>query len=148
MKPTVVLYVCVHNAGRSQMAEALTKALAAESGLPVIARSAGTVGGKNLNPMAVEAMAEIGITMAGHEPKLLTHEMVEEADRIISMGCGVDAQACPARFVLSEDWALEDPAGQPIERVRDIRNQIAERVKTLLADLAASSDDGVTEPGA
>ncbi|MGC5340684.1 low molecular weight phosphatase family protein, partial [Escherichia coli] len=83
-----VLYVCVHNAGRSQMAEALTNHLAQERGLEVRAESAGTVGGKSLNPMAVEAMQELGVNMEGHAPKLLDQSMADRADRIITMGCG------------------------------------------------------------
>jgi arsenate reductase len=129
-----VLYVCVHNAGRSQMAEALTNHLAREKGLDVVAASAGTVGGKSLNPMAVEAMAELGISMDGHAPKLLTQEMVDDA-RVISMGCGVDAEACPAKFILAEDWELEDPAGQGLDAVRVIRDQIRERVEKLLSEV-------------
>lgn len=130
-----VLFVCVHNAGRSQMAEALTNHLAREKGLDVVAASAGTVGGKSLNPMAVEAMAELGISMDGHAPKLLTQEMVDDA-RVISMGCGVDAEACPAKFILAEDWELEDPAGQGLDAVRVIRDQIRERVEKLLSEVA------------
>ena len=129
-----VLYVCVHNAGRSQMAEALTNHLAREKGLDVVAASAGTVGGKSLNPMAVEVMAELGISMDGHAPKLLTQEMVDDA-RVISMGCGVDAEACPAKFILAEDWELEDPAGQGLDAVRVIRDQIRERVEKLLSEV-------------
>ncbi|MCA0360633.1 MAG: arsenate reductase ArsC [Armatimonadetes bacterium] len=129
-----VLYVCVHNAGRSQMAEAFTNHLARAKGLDVVAESAGTVGGKVLNPMAVEAMAELGISMEGHAPKLLTQEMVEGA-RVVSMGCGVDAEACPAKFILAEDWELEDPAGQGLEAVRVIRDQIRQRVEQMLSEV-------------
>ncbi len=129
-----VLYVCVHNAGRSQMAEAFTNHLAQEKGLDVVAESAGTVGGRILNPMAVEAMAELGISMEGHAPKLLTQKMVEGA-RVISMGCGVDAEACPAKFILAEDWELEDPAGQGLEAVRVIRDQIRGRVERMLSEV-------------
>jgi arsenate reductase (thioredoxin) len=135
MKETKVVYVCVHNAGRSQMAEALTNHLAREKGLPVVAESAGTVGGKALNPMAVEAMREIGISMEGQTPKLMTQEMVDGA-RVISMGCGVDATACPAKFLLTEDWGLDDPAGQSIEKVREIRDGIKGHVEELLTRLA------------
>lgn len=130
-----VLFVCVHNAGRSQMAEAMMNHLAREKGLDVTAKSAGTVGGKMLNPMAVEAMAELGISMEGHEPKFLTPEMVSESDQIISMGCGVDAEACPTKFLLTEDWGLDDPAGQPIETVRTIRDQIKAHVLAKLEEL-------------
>ncbi len=118
------------------MAEALTNALAAQRELPVNAISAGTLGGKELNPVAIAAMAEIGISMEEHKPKLLTNERVAVADRIISMGCGVDAEACPVRFMLTEDWGLDDPAGQPIEKVRRIRDEIKARVNALLDEVA------------
>lgn len=134
---TRVLFVCVHNAGRSQMAEASTNARAKSLGLDVEATSAGTVGGKELNPVAMEVMEEIGISMAGHVPKLLTQQMVDVADRVISMGCGVNAAACPARFVLTEDWGIDDPAGQPVERVRLIRDRIAAKVDELLKETIA-----------
>lgn len=129
-----VLFVCVHNAGRSQMAEAFVNHFARESGAKVFAESAGTVGGKTLNPMAIEAMAELGISMDGHAPKLLTQEMADRANKVISMGCGVDVDACPAKFLLAEDWELDDPAGQGLESVRVIRDQIKARVQQLLAD--------------
>ena len=134
MKPIKVLFVCVHNAGRSQMAEALTNFEAKSRKLPVVAESSGTVGGKSLNPVAVEAMEEIGVPMTGQAPKLLTQSMADSADRIISMGCGVDAAACPAKFLLTEDWELDDPAGQSMESVRIIRDQIRERVLTMLKE--------------
>jgi arsenate reductase len=119
------------------MAEAMTNAFARAQGVEVRAMSAGTVGGKELNAGAVEAMREIGISMAGQTPKLMTQEMVDGADKIISMGCGVDAEACPARFVLTEDWGLDDPAGQPIEKVREIRDQIELRVQALLTEISS-----------
>jgi arsenate reductase len=118
------------------MAEALTNHLAKNRGLPVRGESAGTVGGKGLNPMAVAAMEEIGISMDGQVPKLMTRAMADSADRIISMGCGVDADACPAVFLLTEDWGLDDPAGQPIEKVREIRDDIARRVGKMLDEVA------------
>lgn len=127
-----VLFVCVHNASRSQMAEAFVNHLATQHGIDVQAESAGTVGGRPINPFAVEAMREIGISMDRHEPKLLTDEMVAHADRIISMGCGVDAEACPTKFMVTEDWALEDPAGQSLEFVRTVRDDILQRVRVLL----------------
>jgi arsenate reductase len=127
-----VLFVCVHNAGRSQMAEAMTNALAAERGLPVHAVSAGTVAGEAINPAAIAVMREIGISMEGQNPKQLTQEMADQADRIITMGCGVDAEACPARLHVTEDWGLDDPKGQPIEKVRAIRDEIRARVEALL----------------
>lgn len=105
-------------------------------GLAVRGASAGTVGGKQLNPVAIEAMGELGISMEGQAPKLMTQEMVDGADKIISMGCGVDAEACPAKFILTEDWGLDDPAGQGIEAVRVIRDQIRERVVVMLEEMA------------
>jgi protein-tyrosine-phosphatase len=118
------------------MAEAFTNKLAADRGLNVLGLSAGTQGGKTLNPLAVEVMAEEGISMTGQSPKLITDELVLEADRVISMGCGVDADACPARFILSEDWELDDPAGRPIEVVREIRDAIRVKVLVLLDQLS------------
>jgi protein-tyrosine-phosphatase len=131
-----VVFVCVHNSGRSQMAEAFTAKLGAGK---VIAESAGTEPGKGLNPQAVAAMQEIGYDMSGHYPKVMTLEMVESADRIITMGCGVDAGTCPATFVPSEDWGLEDPKDKPIEKVREIRDQIEARVKKLIDELTGES---------
>ena len=134
-----VLFICVHNAGRSQMAEAFTNKLAEEQGLPVRALSAGTVAGERINPVAQAVMEEIGISMNGQNPKPLTQEMADRANRIITMGCGVDAAACPARILISEDWGLDDPAGQPIETVRAIRDQIRACVEALLAEWGAEA---------
>lgn len=131
-----ILFVCVHNAGRSQMAEAALNALAKERGLPIQAESAGTLGGGSINPMAAAAMEEIGIPLEGHFPKALTQDMADEADLIVSMGCGVDAAACPAKFLVTEDWGLDDPARQPIEVVRGIRDQIVAKVNVLLDQLS------------
>ena len=131
-----ILFVCVHNAGRSQMAEAIFNHQAAEAVIEARAASAGTLGGGNLNPNAVRAIEELGISMEGQCPKQLTQEMASTADRIVSMGCGVDADACPARFIVTEDWGLDDPAGQPIARVREIRDQIVKRVSELLKELS------------
>lgn len=130
-----VLFVCVHNAGRSQMAEALFNAEAGRRRLPFRAASAGTIAGHSVNPVAVQVMAEIGIDMKAAHPKQLTQEMVVQAQRAITMGCGVDADACPARFMVTEDWGLDDPAGQPIDKVREIRKEIHERVRQLLDEL-------------
>lgn len=131
-----VLYVCVHNAGRSQMAEAFTNHLARERGVAVRGASAGTLAGERINPTAAQVMAEIGVPMDGQYPKQITQELVDSSDKVIGMGCGVDAAACPARFLMAEDWGLDDPAGQPIEKVREIRDQIRERVEKLLAECA------------
>lgn len=129
-----VLYVCVHNAGRSQMAEAFTNTLAKERGIAVHALSAGTIAGEAINPQAVSVMQELGIFMTQQHPKQLTQEMADSADRVVTMGCGVEAEACPARIHLSEDWGLEDPKGLPIEKVRFIRDQIKAKTETLLAE--------------
>lgn len=131
-----ILFLCVHNAARSQMAEALCNAQAQERRLDVRAVSAGTMGGQ-LNPVAVEAMEEIGVPMAGQVSKILTPEMVEDAHLLITMGCGVDATSCPARFLATEDWNLEDPAGRPIEFMRRIRDDISVRVRDLLDRVSA-----------
>lgn len=114
------------------MAEAFTNFFAKERGLDVTAQSAGTVGGKDLNPLAKSAMEEVGIPMAGQFPKLISQEMVRNATKVISMGCGVDAAACPAKFILTEDWDLDDPAGKSIDEVRRIRDQIRDKVTHLL----------------
>jgi arsenate reductase (thioredoxin) len=130
-----VLFVCVHNAGRSQMAEAFVNTLAAERNLPIRGQSAGTEAGERINPQAEQAMAELGISLAGQRPKQLTQAMADAADRIITMGCGVDATSCPARIHLTEDWGLDDPAGQPLEKVREVRDQIKERVEAMLSEM-------------
>ncbi len=132
-----VLFVCVHNAGRSQMAEALVNHLAAERGLPVRALSAGTVAGQEINPAAREVMAEIGIPMEGQQPKPLTQVMADAADRVVTMGCGVDAEACPAHIHLSSDWGLDDPKDAPLKKVREIRDQIRSKVNALLDEIGA-----------
>ena len=127
-----ILFVCVQNTCRSQMAEAYLNHFARERGIEVIAESAGTKGSGELNPLVVEVMAKEEISLDGQEPKLLTQEMVDRADKVISMGCGVDAAACPARFIVSEDWELEDPHEKPIEFVRQTRDAIRIRVEKLL----------------
>ena len=129
-----VLFVCVHNAGRSQMAAGLVDKL---SDGRVRVRSAGSEPADRLNPRVVEAMAEVGVDLAREYPKPLTDEAVRGADVVITMGCG---DACPTysgkRY---EDWELEDPAGKDLDTVRRIRDGITERVKRLLADLAPES---------
>jgi arsenate reductase len=127
--PTV-LFVCVHNAGRSQMAAAYLRALGGDA---VEVLSAGSAPGSVVNPVAVEAMAEEGIDISAAIPTMLTTDSVREADVVITMGCG---DACPVfpgkRY---EDWVLDDPAGQGIESVRVIRDEIRQRVVTLLREL-------------
>ena len=126
-----MLFVCVENTGRSQMAEALFNKYA-DSRFEAI--SAGTVPGKQVNPLVVEALEEIGIDVSRKKPKLVTDEMIEEADKIITMGCGADF--CPVNFLPKvEDWGLEDPKDKPIERVREIRDNIERMVKALIQEL-------------
>jgi arsenate reductase len=123
-----VLFVCVHNAGRSQMAAGL---LQLRSGGSVLVRSAGSTPADELNPRVVEAMQEIGVDLSREFPKPLTDDAVHAADVVITMGCG---DACPVfpgkRY---EDWELEDPAGKDLDTVRRIRDEIDERVRELLA---------------
>jgi protein-tyrosine-phosphatase len=125
-----VLFVCVHNAGRSQMAAGYLTAL---SGGAVEVRSAGSEPGEQVNPVAVEAMAEEGIDISGGRPTLLTTDAVQVSDVVITMGCG---DACPIfpgkRY---EDWVLDDPAGQGLEAVRPIRDSIRQRVQALVDEL-------------
>jgi arsenate reductase (thioredoxin) len=129
-----VLFVCVHNSGRSQMAEAFFNQMVQEKGQ---AFSAGTQPGDSVNPMVVEAMKEVGIDISSNKPKMLTFEMVEKADRMITMGCGAEAGAvCPASFIETEDWALEDPKGKSLEQIRIIRDEIKERIDKLIKDIS------------
>jgi arsenate reductase len=130
-----ILFVCVHNAGRSQMAEAILNERASGRGLNVRGISAGTRAAQAVNPQAVAAVEELGISMANAKPKQLTPELIAKADRIVTMGCGGDADECPAGFLVTEDWGLDDPAGQPIEIVRAIRDQIVLKIDQLLDTL-------------
>lgn len=133
-KPAV-LFVCVHNAGRSQMAAGFLRELGGDR---IEVRSAGSAPGHQLNPTAAEAMAEVGIDIADQQPKVLTPDTVKASDVVITMGCG---DACPIfpgkRY---EDWDLEDPAGQGIETVRAIRDDIRARIETLLTSLSIPAD--------
>ena len=128
-KPTI-LFVCVHNAGRSQMAAGYAQALGGDR---VEVLSAGSAPKDQINPIAIQAMAEDGINIAGNQPKILTTDAVRDSDAVITMGCG---DACPIfpgkRY---EDWELTDPAGRGIEDVRPIRDDVKHRVQTLLAEL-------------
>lgn len=125
-----VLFVCVHNAGRSQMAAGWVRHLAGDA---VEVRSAGSVPADRINPVAVEAMLEVGVDIRAEQPKVLTAEAVRASDVVVTMGCG---DACPffpgTRY---EDWELDDPAGRGIEAVRPIRDEIRGRVVALLAEL-------------
>ena len=137
--PPEVLFVCVHNAGRSQMAAGLLHELAGDS---VTVRSAGSDPADSLNPAVVEAMAEIGIDLEHEFPKPLTDAAARAADVVITMGCG---DACPIypgkRY---EDWELEDPSGKDLGTVCRIRDEIGDRVGKLAAELAPASGDGAT----
>lgn len=128
-KPSV-LFVCVHNAGRSQMAAAL---LAQLSDGQIEVRSAGTAPADAINPVAVAAMAELGIDITAEAPKVLTADTVQTSDVVITMGCGDTCPYFPG--VSYRDWKLEDPAGQPLEAVRPIRDAIAGRVRDLVDEL-------------
>ena len=129
-KPSV-LFVCIHNAGRSQMAAGYLRHLAGDR---IEVRSAGSMPADQINPIAVEAMREEGIDIAAEQPKVLTPEAVQASDVVITMGCG---DACPfypgKRY---EDWKLDDPAGQGIDAVRPIRDDIRARIEGLIASLA------------
>ena len=128
-KPSV-LFVCVHNAGRSQMAAGF---LAQLGGGDVEVRSAGSIPGDQVNPSAVAAMAEVGIDISAQTPKVLTADAVQSSDVVITMGCGDACPIFPGRRYL--DWDLRDPAGQGVEAVRPIRDEIQARVQALLAEL-------------
>jgi arsenate reductase (thioredoxin) len=128
-----VLFVCVHNAGRSQMAAGFLTAL---SGGAVKVRSAGSVPADQVNPVAVDAMAEVGVDIRAEQPKVLTTDAVQASDVVITMGCGDVCQFFPGKRY--EDWVLEDPAGQGIESVRPIRDEIRGRVLTLLDELGVA----------
>ena len=130
MTTPTVLFVCVHNAGRSQMAAAYTRVL---SGGDIDVRSAGSAPGDQVNPAAVEAMLEVGIDMSAEVPKVLTTEAVQASDVCITMGCGDTCPVFPGKRY--EDWVLEDPAGQAVDAVRPIRDEIRSRVEELIESL-------------
>ncbi|TIC89028.1 arsenate reductase ArsC [Nocardioides sp. GY 10113] len=130
MSTPTVLFVCIHNAGRSQMAAGYLSHLAGDR---IEVLSAGSQPGTAVNPVAVAAMAEEGIDIASAVPKVLTDAAVQEADVVITMGCGDECPFYPGKRY--EDWVLEDPAGQGIEVVRPIRDEIRARVETLIASL-------------
>ncbi|MFE4758051.1 arsenate reductase ArsC [Streptomyces mirabilis] len=127
-----VLFVCVHNAGRSQMAAGFLSQLAGDR---IEVRSAGSIPGEQVNPAAVEAMREVGVDIAGRQPKLLTTEAVQASDYVITMGCGDACPVFPGKKYL--DWALEDPAGKGVESVRPIRDEIKARVENLIGEIDA-----------
>ncbi|MBC8365677.1 MAG: arsenate reductase ArsC [Actinobacteria bacterium] len=126
-----VLFLCVHNAGRSQMGAGWLRHLGGDR---VQVFSAGSAPGDELNPMAVRAMAEVEIDISGAHPQRWTDEMLDEVDIVVTMGCGDACPVLPGKQYL--DWALDDPAGQDIEMVRVVRDQIEARVRTLLDEVA------------
>jgi arsenate reductase (thioredoxin) len=132
-KPSI-LFVCVHNAGRSQMAAGYLRHFAGDT---VEVRSAGSEPGDRINPVAVQAMAEDGIDIANEQPKILTTEAVKTSDVVITMGCGDTCPFYPGKRY--EDWVLDDPAGQGIEVVRPIRDEIRRRVEQLIDELQPAS---------
>jgi arsenate reductase len=132
-KPSV-LFVCVHNAGRSQMAAALLTHLAGDR---IEVRSAGTEPADHINPVAVVAMAELGIDITTAAPKILTADTVQSSDVVITMGCGDTCPYFPGASY--RDWRLSDPAGQPLSTVRAIRDDIADQVRALITELLPST---------
>jgi arsenate reductase len=132
-KPSV-LFLCVHNAGRSQMAAGWLRALAGDR---IEVRSAGTAPAAQVNPVAVEAMREVGVDITAATPRVLTTEAVEVSDVVVSMGCGDACPILPATRYL--DWPLDDPAGQGIEAVRPIRDEIRRRVAGLVSELLSTA---------
>jgi arsenate reductase len=129
MTPSV-LFVCVHNAGRSQMAAGWLRHLGGDA---VEVRSAGSLPGERVNPAAVEAMAEVGIDISDQQPKVLTTDAAEASDVVITMGCGDACPVFPGKRYL--DWELEDPAGKGVESVRPIRDELERRIRGLLDEL-------------
>jgi len=130
----MVLFVCVHNAGRSQMAAGWLTHLAGDR---IDVRSAGSAPADQINPVAVEAMAEVGIDILGEQPKLLTVDAVRDADVVITMGCGDTCPIFPGKRY--EDWELTDPAGQGIDVVRSVRDEIKARIANLVEELTSSA---------
>ena len=126
-----ILFICVGNSGRSQMAEAIFNHFSKGKAL---ATSAGTQPSNEVDPAVVNAMKEIGIDISDNKPKALTIQMLDEANRVVTMGCGVEG-VCPATFIKTEDWGLEDPKGEPIRKVREIRDVIKKKVIRLLEDM-------------
>ncbi|BDZ39454.1 arsenate reductase ArsC [Microbacterium suwonense] len=128
--PPQVLFVCVHNAGRSQMAAGFLRHIAGDR---IRVRSAGSLPADRINPIAVEAMAELGIDITAEAPKVLTADAVQASDVVVTMGCGDACPFFPGRRY--EDWQLDDPAGQGIEAVRSIRDEIRTRIEQLVSEL-------------
>jgi protein-tyrosine-phosphatase len=130
-----VLFVCVHNAGRSQMAAGFLSHLAGDR---IEVRSAGSVPGDQVNPAAVEAMKEVGIDIRAATPRILTTEVVQASDYVVTMGCGDACPIFPGKKYL--DWAVEDPAGKGVEAVRPIRDEIKTRIEALIVEIDAERE--------
>ena len=130
-----VLFVCLHNSGRSQMAEAFFNRLAAGRAEAV---SAGTEPADSVDPVVVTVMREVGIDLSRRQPKALSHELVDRAEWVISMGCGVE-ESCPVTLAIAEDWGLADPEGEPLDRVRQVRDEIRARVADLVETMTAGA---------
>lgn len=131
-----ILFACVHNSGRSQMAEAFFNYMAKGR---VSAASAGTRPAAHVDRTVAEAMLEVGLDIRQQRPKPLTLEMIEGADRVITMSCGVE-EVCSASFIPTEDWEIEDPEGNPMEKVREIRDEIKARVAKLLSEIEEAKE--------
>jgi arsenate reductase (thioredoxin) len=133
-----MLFVCVENAGRSQMAEGFFRKYAPEGYEPV---SAGTKPVSQINPLAIQVMDEIGIDISKQKSKDLTEDMIRNSDKVINMGC-MDKDFCPTLFIPKViDWGIEDPKGKPIEQVREIRDEIVRRIKELAADISVAEEE-------
>ena len=127
-----ILFVCVENAGRSQMAEGFFRKIAPDAYQGI---SAGTKPVSEINPLAIQAMKEVDIDISDNKSKLVTNEMIEESDSVVNMGC-MDKESCPALFVEEiDDWDIEDPKGKSIEEIRRIRDSIETKVKKLVSEL-------------
>lgn len=135
-----VLFVCVHNAGRSQMAKGFFNHLARERKVDLIAESAGTESSERLHPEVVTVMSEMDIDLSAETPKLLEDEMLARDPKVFTMGCAVDSEACPSlRMETVKDWGLPDPKGQPIDEVRRIRDTIRSLVTDLLDEMESET---------
>jgi arsenate reductase len=135
-----ILFVCVQNAGRSQIAEGLFRRYAPDGYEPM---SAGTVPISQINPLAIQVMSEIGIDISKQKPKDLTEDMMRNSDKIVNMGC-MDKNFCPTLFIPKViDWGIEDPKDKPLEKVREIRDEIERRIKELAADVSIAEEDSI-----
>ncbi len=138
---TTALFVCVHNAGRSQMAAAIFNNLARKLDMPLSGASAGTEPSDHVHPNVVRVMDEWGIDLSQNRPQLLTNDMAESARRVITMGCEVDEAACPALFLKDiEDWGLPDPAGKGLDETREVRNEIYRKALSLILEMPEAAD--------